>query len=224
MQKTKKNWALRAMFLALAFTLISTCLLGGTMAKYTTLGSGADRARVAKWGVEISAIGSLFSNKYLRHDNSYGNAASLTVMSSSEGNLVAPGTSSADVGDGTGLAFGITGTPEVACRITFAATGVIEGWDYPLADNLYLPIKWSLTKDGGDNLCDGTFEDMLAQIDALTVDVAPNTNLATTLDGYVITWSWPFAGGEDAGDTYYGNKTTAPTIELSIAITVTQID
>ena len=49
MQKTKKNWTLRVAGLALAFTLVSTSLLGGTLAKYVSTVNGSDEARVAKW-------------------------------------------------------------------------------------------------------------------------------------------------------------------------------
>ena len=39
----------------MALTLITTCFVGGTFAKYTTTGGGNDSARVAKFGVTISA-------------------------------------------------------------------------------------------------------------------------------------------------------------------------
>ena len=45
----KKNHAARLGALALALTLVSTCLMGGTLAKYTTTVTGTATATVAKW-------------------------------------------------------------------------------------------------------------------------------------------------------------------------------
>ena len=39
----------------LTLVLITTSVLSGTLAKYTTSTSSSDRARVAKWGVVIEA-------------------------------------------------------------------------------------------------------------------------------------------------------------------------
>ena len=51
----KKNWTLRAAVLMLALVLITSCFVGGTFAKYVTSDNAADLARVAKWGVSITA-------------------------------------------------------------------------------------------------------------------------------------------------------------------------
>jgi hypothetical protein len=115
MSKTKKNWVLRVAMLALALTLISTCLLSGTLAKYVSTGTGKDSARVAKWGVEITSNKALFDTEYNADDSAYG-AANLSVQSSNGDNLVAPGT------EGTAAAFSITGKPEVACNVTVDAS------------------------------------------------------------------------------------------------------
>ena len=45
----KKNHAARLGALALSLTLVSTCLMGGTLAKYTTTVTGTATATVAKW-------------------------------------------------------------------------------------------------------------------------------------------------------------------------------
>ena len=93
MKKTKKNHALRLMCIILLFTLISTCMMTGTLAKYVTEGSGSDTARVAMWGVTVnaaSAANGLFSTTYATDDSTYGGA--LSVNSSSTDKVVAPGT------------------------------------------------------------------------------------------------------------------------------------
>ena len=46
----KKNRIMRVFSVLLALTLISTCAISGTFAKYVTRAEGEDAARVAKWG------------------------------------------------------------------------------------------------------------------------------------------------------------------------------
>ena len=60
----KKNKALRAASALLVLTLLTTSIIGGTFAKYTSRGSVNDTARVAKWGVDITTSGALYSDAY----------------------------------------------------------------------------------------------------------------------------------------------------------------
>ena len=60
----KKTKLMRAALLLLVLTLITSCFVGGTFAKYTTSEKGSDTARVAKWGVEITANGATFAEAY----------------------------------------------------------------------------------------------------------------------------------------------------------------
>ena len=222
MKKPKKNRVLRLMCIVLLFTLISTCMMTGTLAKYVTVGSGSDTARVAKWGVLVDAATSasgLFSTTYATHDSDYGGA--LSVISSSTDKVVAPGTNGSITG------FSITGTPEVACRITVDvdASSVLTGWTLA-SGAAYEPIVWTLS-NGGTPLSTATnvdFATLLTELGNISVDVAPNTNLASVTGfDYEISWNWPFVGN-DANDTYLGDLTAAPTITLAFDITVTQID
>lgn len=54
----KKNKFMRIASVLLIVTLLSTSVISGTFAKYTTEAEGSDSATVAKWGVNllISAI------------------------------------------------------------------------------------------------------------------------------------------------------------------------
>ena len=116
----KKNRFVKLASGLLVLCLLTTCVIGATLAKYTTAGSGADTARVAKWGVTISASGSLFGKAYA--SNSAGAnaneivASSTNVLSSNTQNVVAPGTKNT-----TGLNFTVSGTPEVAYSLTVAS-------------------------------------------------------------------------------------------------------
>ena len=65
---SKKNWTMRAAVLMLVLVLITSCFVGGTFAKYVTSGSGTDSARVAKFGVTVTASGDLFAKEYATDD------------------------------------------------------------------------------------------------------------------------------------------------------------
>lgn len=123
----KKNKMLRLASGLLVLTLLTTCIISGTFAKYVTSASGSDAARVAKWGVEVTTSGSLFEKHY-----NYAESTDTTITTTTEsysvetttdegkGNndkLVAPGTENE-----TGLTFSITGKPEVAVRIDVKVT------------------------------------------------------------------------------------------------------
>ena len=226
-ENKKKNKIFRLVYLLLIFTLISLCLMSGTLAKYITSDSVSNSARVAKWGVVISTTGSdLFKTTYATDDSTY--SSTITNSVSASVNVVAPGTS------GSAGGFTITGTPEVACLIEVSIDSTLSKLEYwtlgvGSAGTAYEPIVWSL--NGAKCGTNGTFAELLAALNNVSVAVPPGTNLATALTGsnsWLISWEWDFddsgAGTNDVNDTYLGNKTNAPTITLVYDITVTQID
>jgi hypothetical protein len=157
----KRNSKTRYVSGLLALTLATTSIVGGTFAKYTTTSNASDTARVAKFGVEISSDGSLFSNTYkVATDGKSLPAGSdenaeLVISSSNDDNVVAPGAANNE-----GLTISVTGTPEVAVQVEFSVdedelqdvvlkkgdysnpTGV--GSDTVKVDNDYYPIKYTL--------------------------------------------------------------------------------
>lgn len=114
----KKNRTMRAAALLLALTLMTSCFVGGTFAKYTTSDSATDTARVAKWGVEVLASGNLFGTEYnpnsVTDPDKPDQIGTVTTSVSSNGtdNIVAPGTKNDE-----GLTISITGTPEVSWAV-----------------------------------------------------------------------------------------------------------
>ena len=101
-----KNKTMRVAALLLALTLMTSCFVGGTFAKYVTGAETQDTARVAKWGVMLTVSGDgIFSKEY--------EDGNKTVISSNTDKLVAPGTK-----NDTGITFTIKGTPEVAFKVT----------------------------------------------------------------------------------------------------------
>ncbi len=241
----KKNRFFKIASGLLILCLITTCVIGTTLAKYTTGGNATDGARIAKWGVSLTVNGDeMLKNEY-KSDN-----GTVTVKSSDDTNLVAPGTKSVNA-----ASFSIKGTPEVATKITVTLDeakdivlkkGVYD--DETTSDSSdkftlsedYYPVKWTLKqtedengKKGGNDgvlIVSGTLADVKAALEAYSANAtyAPNTNLTATFE---LSWEWVFEGNNKA-DTYLANRMAALqtsdsyVLEVSykLSITVEQID
>ena len=112
----RKSKSMRLASGLLVVTMLSTCMISGTFARYTTQDVARDTARVAKWGVELQVAGDLYSTNYsaLAGDNvAQTDSNNATVSSYNEANLVAPGTKNEK-----GLVFSLNGQPEVSGMIS----------------------------------------------------------------------------------------------------------
>lgn len=122
----KKNKMMRLASILLVVTLLSTSVISGTFAKYTTQDSASDTARVAKWGVVLQATGDLYGATYKQNDGKPTNWTAETATgqsvtsASTANNLLAPGTQSDDPNT---LSFKLNGKPEVASQTTVTITG-----------------------------------------------------------------------------------------------------
>ena len=250
----KKNRFIKLASGLLVLCLMTTCVIGATLAKYTTAKDTQDSARVAKWGVRISAAAnSAFKTEYDKDDDSYTKGA-VTVKSSSSEKVVAPGTS------GSAAQFSISGTPEVAVRLSFALTVVNEvkltAGTYTNTDGAtvtlgsdYNPIEWTLKKndthvEGADTNVEGavnlTLAEMATFLSTYHVDYAPNTDLSATVPTYKLYWAWAF-DGNDTADSILGDLAAEVTgikkgssdiaasdystkVSYKLTITATQID
>ena len=115
-----KNRTLRISLILAILTLVTSCFMGSTFAKYVTNNTGADTARVAKWGISIDVSGFKgFQTSYAKDDSTFIKADETVVATE---NVVAPGTT------GTFGSFAVAGTPEVAVRVTYEATVVVSDW------------------------------------------------------------------------------------------------
>lgn len=184
----KKNKMMRIASILMVATLITTCAISGTFAKYVTKASGEDKARVAKWGIVLDISGSsVFADKYAATDAKYLEAGGVnSVVSSVEGEkVVAPGTNAKEANGQ--LVAHVKGTPEVATRYTLVVDKaqdvvlpagtytdytelVLKNGEYGYfntftLDKAYAPIKWDLA---------------IAKGTAITAD-NPGTSLAATL-------------------------------------------
>ena len=108
--KNNKNLKVAAGLLVLV--LLTTCVIGTTLARYTTADSASDTARVAKWGIELAIGGTLFGTDYAEHNAAERPDEMVAYTSESVSGsdaVVAPGTK-----NDAGFAFTLNGTPEVA--------------------------------------------------------------------------------------------------------------
>lgn len=236
---SKKNWTLRAAVLMLALVLITSCFVGGTFAKYVTGGSGTDSARVAKFGVTVTANGDVFAKEYATDDQTVVGTIAKSVISTDK--VVAPGTKS----NGDFVAATVTGTPEVAVRVSYkldTATLQLENWK-DADGKFYCPLVFKVKTTNGTTVISGmefqTADAMKAAlvnaVAAYTKDYAPGTDLSgKAAETLTISWEWPFETGTDTDkpannvrDTFLGNEAAegrAATVSLTLATTVTQID
>ena len=97
--------------------LLTTSMISGTFAKYTTADAAQDSARAAKWGVNLGISGSLYGDAYAGADSNTivsNTDSSVTVKSSAAGtDVIAPGTRNSN----SGLHITLNGTPEVSTRV-----------------------------------------------------------------------------------------------------------
>lgn len=236
----KSNKLMRASSILLVLTLITSCFVGGTFAKYVTEDEGKDSARVAKWGVEVEVTGDGFKTEYGKDDTNAGNVGN-TVISSTTDKVVAPGTK------GTFGGVKITGTPEVAVKIKTTADVQLSGWNVGTGSEFYCPLvlkigdetinglDYSSSTAGGE----GSFENAIKEAiqEATSKEVAAGTDLSDIGKSITYSWEWPFENAtgtetnqDDELDTLLGNNAADgdigndPTIAITVTTTVTQID
>ena len=113
----KKNKAMRSASVLLVATLLTTSVISGTLAKYTTQDAAEDTARVAKWGVELQAIGNLYGDTYKDRIVTENDTTATVQSVDRTADVVAPGTQNAE-----GFTFSLKGKPEVDGTITTTIT------------------------------------------------------------------------------------------------------
>lgn len=219
----KKNKILRLASVMLMLCLITTCAISGTFAKYTTNGTATDTARVAKWGVEVTgkfvADGSAFAKTY---DSQTSGFTGMTVSASEK--VMAPGTS------GTLADVEITGTPEVAVKITYTAALTLTNWSDGANDYCPLVItvngvdyKMGTTADEANHVY-ATLATFKAAVEQAIADTtATNVAVGSALEGGLsVSWAWAYEGGTGAYQTdEKDTKLTEQDPEISLAVTVT---
>lgn len=221
----RKNKMMRAASGLLVATLLTTSVISGTFAKYTTSTNGSDEARVAYWGFNQDA-----NTTIDLFDGTYDN-----VKSEDGKNVIAPGTTGS-----ANFKFAYTNNdgknitaPEVAYTLTVNAD--ITGNTTTLDANKN--FTWTLSKDG--TLVDtyNTVADLKTAIENLAKTNNSNSYEAGTLpdaftaagEVYTIGWNWAFedankTDAQDVADTTMGNAQSLADVKLVLTITATQVD
>ena len=236
----RKNRMMRLASVLLVCVLLTTSVISGTFAKYITTDAAQDSARVAEWGViveiandtddTLGAFSAVYANDGDLETDSQGRAILNTVEA--EVKVVAPGTAGNLVESAT-----ITGTPEVAVRVTKEANLDLVGW---VAEDgsYYCPLKITVTIDGTTKEYNGMdyanrdnplaafiydIEDALSNVE--TYD--PNHDLEASCS---VAWEWAFENGvgqDNTLDTQLGDAAAngnPATISFSYSVIVEQID
>ena len=218
----KKNKMMRLASGLLVAVLITTSTISGTFAKYVTEGSAQDEARVAKFGVTVTATSELFDEDYDSFDTSIdADTDKLSVVSTSK--VVAPGTENEEM-----ITINVTGVPEVDVRVSIAFEDLgdanddvfLNGTGLPdmtTADDTdtfgvtnYYPVKYTLKKGGTP--VTGAEEVTLATLktkmnEEFTKYYNAGDDLGTELGTYTISWKWDFYvdADTDKADTLLGD-------------------
>ena len=213
----EKNKMMRTAAGLLVVTVATSGVLFGTFAKYITTNSGADSARVAKFGVTIQVNDDmgLFKTSY---DTGSDDTSANTVVSANTDRKIAPGTKGS-------MSFSITGKPEVATKLEAVVSNekavkleAKSGEQYKqyrldagkfaekectvTMQKDYEPIKWyfgeqAITDNTQYNM---TLDDLKTTLEKLTtVRNDPNVELDKT---YHIGWKWDFEPEQDVKGTW----------------------
>lgn len=204
----KKNHAARLGALALALTLVSTCLMGGTLAKYTTTVTGTATATVAKW--VFNANNAAADTKKFENIN-LGDTLNYKVTDIKTG-VIAPGTEGKfDIElNGTGSKVGIDYTIE----ITKAA---ITMQNKELPSNLVFSTKEIKEGNTGNSL------DKLSSESGSLLSGTIDYNDSKMEKTITIYWKWPYATSTEGADIKDTNDSGIENITLDITVTGTQV-
>ena len=210
-----KNKTMRLGAVLLVLALLTSAIIGGTLAKYTASTDSSDTARIAVWGFDEETK---IEIENLLFATSYTDSADEKTTVDADVNVIAPRTEG-EVEVNFLAKDGVT--PEVAYEITFSTEGSEAAEDIQNNKN----IVWSL-----DGIAYDSWEEFLAAIEGLSEEVEPN-NLPANDGKHIVSWEWLFEDADeeqidasDEVDTAAGNADEDLNVTLVISVTATQID
>ena len=222
--------------IGLLLLLVAVIGFGGyTLSKYVTKKDASGKASVAKWGFTVSADATNLLGKEYKYNgaNSTVNGdQGITVKAkTSEGNIVAPGTTGS-------MTFAIDGTAEVKAKIEVnmnVTSDIVLKYKTTAAPETtpveYYPVKWTLKKGNavvndkdGAALQDVPLAKIAAELNTYGATVDANGTYAHA-GSYTIEWVWAFddtTANPDADklDTLLGWTASGATIPTDYGFTV----
>lgn len=200
-----KSKLMRAATLLMVLTLMTSCFVGSTFAKYTSTATASDTATVAQWSIEYNdtqiATTEAPTITFNLFDTVY-EADTTTAEEHVSNNLIAPGT-------GGSFAMTIENLSEVDAKysITMTETATIA------------PLQFTLDPSSEDN-----WKENLADLNMSEVAIAKLSGSAT----HTVYWRWRFevSDSQNTADTALGiaARGSSDEIQVSATITVTQVD
>lgn len=205
----KKSYTARLGALALALTVVTTSLMGGTLAKYTSTVEATGTATVAKWNVTLKVNNSV-SEKFNLAD---------TITKDDTGvaaEKIAPGT---------------TGSIPIAIDLadTEVATKVVV--EISVDDINKIPTNFKMNVQGDDvSVNDLKFDNKDTFIEIYSVDLPADKASTFKKEDISIEWEWPFVTGTTEAEETKGNAAdtadgkNATDAVYTIKVTATQLD
>ena len=120
----KKNRTLRVSALLLALTLITTCFVGGTFAKYTSSASVTGTANVAKWSFKVNSTDIATTNDFIFN--------LFADVKDSDGTSVEGDVINSKIAPGTSGSFALTLTNASEVTATYAINYTVNNAGVPL--------------------------------------------------------------------------------------------
>lgn len=192
-----KKAAGRLGVLALALTLISTCLMGGTLAKYTADVTGGATATVAKFAFDLNGATGQTDKKTINLSALFSNTYNDGKVSASSV-VVAPGTSGK-------VAITLQNNGEVALKPTFKIEETNTG---------KIPLQYAITTTDTEPTSWQKANELAPTMTEVAVGSAAQT--------FYLHWRWD-PDSTDTADTALGVKETLDTAKLDITCTVEQV-
>lgn len=191
----KKNMIMRFASLLLVVTLLSTCAISGTFAKYTSSATGSDSARVAKWsfkagGADVATVDEFTFDLFTGEDT-----------------IIAPGSTGS-------FELKLKNESEVNAKYSIDYTATQTN----TPDSINIPIKFCLTNSQ-------TPSDWKENIDDLDVtDVSLVKGSAETSVTVYWKWDTATDVSDTAlGVKSATAENSAPTVTVSAKVTATQV-
>lgn len=209
--KTNHSPAMRVATVMTVLCLLMTCVVCGSVARYTSTTSGSDSINVAKWQFEVNDMNFATTTQQTLAFNLFDTVNEEDTVSSEtdvHAGLIAPGTGGS--------------------------------FDLKIENNSQVNAKYTLNfvETNGDGIYIQYSIDKTAWYDDFSTINGELTDRALNMDGgnetITVYWRWCFdgtttgahSGQTNAGDTALGIKaqTTAPSVTIVATLTATQVN